>query len=369
MESVTTQAAEPQLPSFRPGKKRRIYRHRAEDTDDAPLDASLPLTNPESRPSEDAATDGPDTEAHLPLSAIRRQPRKSRLGGVAFRAGPPRADEQHPPNTEQSLVPHDAADTNNNAVVGGIRNRFAPQTGLVGELVNKHMEEYIESELAKRHAAEARAAAAGANGGGAGGLEPIASTTADDAPGKPAGQPAMQGKLMEIDLGDEARARNVAMTERARRRALGEAVEEEEDSGASSSQRPRKVRLGRDGKPWRGRNRRNSEDVKRDQLVEEFLKENRLDVYDMPPEPPAVAGPSTGDEGADEKIAEEFRREFMDAMMQRQQRRRPATNAKPVPKGSKAAVEEVLKGPKLGGSRNQRAAMRDILLKEQERKK
>jgi hypothetical protein len=197
----------------------------------------------------------------------------------------------------------------------------------------------------------------------------------------------MQGKLMEIDLGDEARARNVVMTERARRRALGEAVDEEEDSGASSS-RPRKVRLGRDGKPWRGRNRRNSEDIKRDQLVEEFLKENRrktppsashyithllitvtVDVYDLPPEPPAVAGPSTGDEGADEKIAEEFRREFMDAMMQRQQRRRPATNAKPVPKGTKAAAEEVLKGPKLGGSRNQRAAMRDILLKEQERKK
>lgn len=78
---------------------------------------------------------------------------------------------------------------------------------------------------------------------------------------------------MEIDLGDEARARNIAMTERARRRALGEAVDEE-DSGAGSS-RPRKVRLGRDGKPWRGRNRRNSDDIKRDQLVEEFLRENR----------------------------------------------------------------------------------------------
>lgn len=84
----------------------------------------------------------------------------------------------------------------------------------------------------------------------------------------------MRGRLMEIDLGDEARARNIAMTERARRRALGEAVEEDEDGGAGSS-RPRKVRLGRDGKPWRGRNRRNSDDVKRDQLVEEFLKENR----------------------------------------------------------------------------------------------
>lgn len=144
---------------------------------------------------------------------------------------------------------------------------------MVGETVaDLAREEYIESELAKRHAAEARAAAAAA-ANGTPSTQPTAVTT-KDAPGKPAAQPVMQGKLMEIDLGDEARARNVAMTERARRRALGEAVDDDEDSGAGSS-RPRKVRLGRDGKPWRGRNRRNSEDIKRDQLVEEFLKENR----------------------------------------------------------------------------------------------
>lgn len=38
---------------------------------------------------------------------------------------------------------------------------------------------------------------------------------------------------------------------------------------------PKKVRLGRDGKPWRGRKRRGSDDVKRDQLVEQFLHENK----------------------------------------------------------------------------------------------
>lgn len=88
----------------------------------------------------------------------------------------------------------------------------------------------------------------------------------------------------------------------------------------------------------------------------------------MPPEAPAAAGSNMDDEGADDKIAEEFRREFMEAMMQRRQRRRPALNAKPPPKGAKAS-EEVLKGPKLGGSRNQRAAMRNLLLKEQESRK
>lgn len=180
--------------------------------------------------------------------------------------------------------------------------------------------------------------------------------------GKPvvAQQSAMTGKLMEIDLGDEARARNIAETERARRR-----LEGQPDNEVDSDGRPRKVRLGRDGKPWRGRNRRNSEDIKRDQLVEEFLRENRLDVYDHPVESQGAPGE---DISADDRIAEEFRREFMDAMIQRQQRRKPATNAKPVGKGAKAA-EEVLKGPKLGGSRNSRAAMRDLLLRQQEGKK
>jgi hypothetical protein len=83
-------------------------------------------------------------------------------------------------------------------------------------------------------------------------------------------QPASLGKLQEIDLGDEARDRNVAQTERARRRLDGEVVEEEE-----GEKKPVKVRLGPDGKPWRGRKRRGSEDVKRDRLVEDVLRENR----------------------------------------------------------------------------------------------
>jgi len=141
MESTNADAVETQLPAFRPGKKRKIYRHRAEDADDSPRDAPVPPpqlpSTSDPRPSDDAA-DVADTEEHLPVSSVLRlrQARKGRLGGVAFRAGSTRADEQ-PQNTEQCLVPHDAqAD---NPIVGGITKRFAPQTGLVGELVNKHM--------------------------------------------------------------------------------------------------------------------------------------------------------------------------------------------------------------------------------------
>jgi hypothetical protein len=81
----------------------------------------------------------------------------------------------------------------------------------------------------------------------------------------------MQGKLMEIDLGEEARSRNVAMTERARRKLQGESIEDEGEGAGP----PKKARLGRDGMPWRGRKRRASDAVRRDELIEEFLRENK----------------------------------------------------------------------------------------------
>lgn len=54
-------------------------------------------------------------------------------------------------------------------------------------------------------------------------------------------------------------------------------------------------------------------------------------------------------QAADDRVAEQFRRDFMDAMQSR--RRLRAT--KP------AAKDEGPKGPKLGGSRSARAAMRE----------
>lgn len=56
----------------------------------------------------------------------------------------------------------------------------------------------------------------------------------------------------------------------------------------------------------------------------------------------------------------------MDAMAERRHQRRKAP-AQPAKPGVKQ--EEILKGPKLGGSRNARAAMRDLLLSQQEKNK
>lgn len=76
-----------------------------------------------------------------------------------------------------------------------------------------------------------------------------------------------------------------------------------------------------------------------------------MEIYDEP----EAAAPND-DQAADDRIAEQFRREFMDAISSRQQRKGPSSTAKPA-KGAK--VDDRPKGPKLGGSRSARAAMRE----------
>lgn len=69
---------------------------------------------------------------------------------------------------------------------------------------------------------------------------------------------------------------------------------------------------------------------------------------------------------ADDRIAEQFRREFLEAVAQRQRRRTAPINR---PLIRKEKNEDILRGPKLGGSRNERAAMRDLLLAKEKEKK
>ena len=76
-----------------------------------------------------------------------------------------------------------------------------------------------------------------------------------------------------------------------------------------------------------------------------------MEIYDDPDD----VG-DDGEEAADERLAEQFRRDFLDAMSSRRQRK--ATVAKKSGPGAKE--EDKLKGPKLGGSRSARAAMREL---------
>lgn len=157
-------------------------------------------------------------------------------------------------------------------------------------------------------------------------------------------QPAGMGKLMEIDLGPEAAQRNIQRTEEATRRL---------QNGGSLDQVEEQL------KGRRGRKRRTSEDIRRDKLVEEILKESRLEIYDDPDQ----QNETEGDEAADDRIVEQFRREFMEAVQTRNNRRPPASAT-----AAKGKVDDRPKGPKLGGSRSARAAMRAMEEKQGKKK-
>ncbi|VUC20351.1 unnamed protein product, partial [Clonostachys rosea] len=235
-----------------------------------------------------------------------------------------RSHATEPSSDERALVPRNADD--DAAAQIGMANRFTQQTGLVSDVDDKHI-----------RAAERAPQPPNPQEDGDETADP--SHSAQQAPG----QPVMQGKLVEVDLASHP---------------IPGA------GGDRSDRETKRQRLGRDGKPWRPRKRRGSDDIKRDKLVEEFLSENRLGVYDVP----EASDPSPVADGeADERLAEEFRRQFLDDVarrrqQQQQKKKKPTQAAKP---GS----EDVLRGPKLGGSRNQRAAVRDILLKKEKEAK
>jgi hypothetical protein len=87
-----------------------------------------------------------------------------------------------------------------------------------------------------------------------------------------------------------------------------------------------------------------------------------VDIYDVPKQPTATA--SEPDGAADRRLADEFRQQYMDDMARRRQLRKKKPVVPPKPRS-----ENVLKGPKLGGSRNSRAAVRNALLEQKKNAK
>ena len=176
-------------------------------------------------------------------------------------------------------------------------------------------------------------------------------------------QPSSLGRIHEIDLGAASALRNYERTEAAlRQQQIGQPAD---PAPGSRPRKPRRARLGRDGKPLRPRPRkgRNSSDIERDALVEQVLKETRIEIYDGPSTTShenanATANAQQDELEADDRVAEQFRRDFIDAM---QSRKRHRTSGQPKPPGG-GKREVLLSGPKLGGSRSARAAMRERAL-------
>lgn len=159
-----------------------------------------------------------------------------------------------------------------------------------------------------------------------------------------------QGKIQEIDLVEDPR-------ETARNRVVNK-------TPINAVQQQPKPRMGRNGKPYipKNRNRRTSEELRRDALVDAVLTENTLGYYEQPK--PSLRGGDV-EAGQDEDADEAMHAMFIKRIEEESdEKRRHRPMAPPVQKsGYGQKEEEVLKGPKLGGSRMQRQAMREVLLK------
>ncbi|EFW22088.1 hypothetical protein D8B26_002176 [Coccidioides posadasii str. Silveira] len=321
-------------PIFNPAKRRKFIRRRA-TTPPAEHQSDFQDQVPELATNDVTQSATPTLEddgAAVPIAEIIRARKglKSRRAGIEFSTGPRWGSEKTPRPSSEGTVASEAGDGG----LGGISDRFVGLTGQKVD-VDRHMMTYIESEMAKRHRRSPAVESTHNQ------LEPEEIINQGPDHKLPQRQPATLGKLHEIDLGPDSKLRNIERTKAATRNlASGEPIQtEDKDVGGKKS------RVDKDGKSWRHRKRRNSEDIRRDQLVEEVLRESKLDVYE---EPEQEFG---DDQAADDRIAEQFRRDFLDAI---QSRRRGARS-----KNTKSSKGDVPRGPKLGGSRSARAAMRE----------
>lgn len=102
---------------------------------------------------------------------------------------------------------------------------------------------------------------------------------------------------------------------------------------------------------WRKSSRRQGVSYTKHWPASPLIDFAAVDLYDEPDAPTDA----TDDQAADDRIAEQFRREFLDAIQNKHIRKTAPAPPGPA-KGTKG--EERPKGPKLGGSRSARAAMR-----------
>ncbi len=169
METVTEDDSGPaQTILFRPSKKRKIYRQRAQDDDNENNAAAL-TTPSASLPAHSSSADhvsksppllgvgdgvseltgtGGDVElegATVPMSEILRLRKlhKQRVGGVEFRPVVTAGLRNESSSSSMALVPMGEseggrAEEGQAQVAGGVR-QFTRQTGLVGDVVDKHM--------------------------------------------------------------------------------------------------------------------------------------------------------------------------------------------------------------------------------------
>lgn len=135
---------------------------------------------------------------------------------------------------------------------------------------NKIRMDFIESEMAKRYRRDNSTEVAMHDTPSAAEPKAAALSSAD----LPQREPASLGKLHEIDLGHETTLQNIARTEAATKRLAGDG---DQSPPTEQSSGPKMAPANGDQKTWRNRKRRTSEDIERDRLVEEVLRESKCE--------------------------------------------------------------------------------------------
>ena len=268
---------------FRPVKKRKFLRRRL-DPEVEDSEVKVHSTN------EEDACDSYSSDPHVlhdtndvtrSTPAIHfRRPHRTRRGGIEFSS----SSRQLPDNGRQVAPVEPATEDLEGERIRAMCDRFTGHTGQTVD-ADKHMYcpslplvyhvhrvmeankirmTYIESEMAKRYR---RLPTDLPNSDASYSNAPAGGQCVSDIPRR---EPASLGKLHEIDLGQETKLQNIARTEAATKNLTDHELVSTEKEATPKRDPPEK-----DEKPWRSRKRRNSEDIERDRLVEEVLRESK----------------------------------------------------------------------------------------------
>ncbi|THY52306.1 hypothetical protein D6C98_05339 [Aureobasidium pullulans] len=302
-------------PVFRASKRRKVFRKRRDDDEESDGEVAIPTgSTAVATNNQDQEVETETREGSVALRHVR--PGGARKGGVAFSStrtandsGTSSVFDTNAPPTPLNPVEHAQA-------------RFVAPTGHIASADDKHMMAYVDSKLARLTPSH-EASTSTTNQSSTPADTTSASTAAMQQPADPTS--VARGHLDEVDINQPTLPTNTTTSR--------------------PSKRPRK--------PWH--NRRNSASLARDAMVDQILRESQLNIY----EPSSSAVPqgsistAADTEDADERMAAEFQRNFYAQAEERAVRRVAA----PPPPTFGANKLESLKGPKLGGSRSQRAAM------------
>ncbi|TGZ82216.1 hypothetical protein EX30DRAFT_363300 [Ascodesmis nigricans] len=387
----------PSIPIFM-SKRRKIFRRR--ERSESPPATSTNTTTSETAPTTFAASleDSPPSPPPVKPAAIRRPVRRFGLE-VSSQANGSHTEGSTSTSNPDAGTGANALASSADSDVQAVINRFTHQTGQILD-VDKHMMAYIESRMSSSSVTpRPPPSQPQQQPPQQSDSKPISASTTQSSPPSPSSRStypqnsesrgATLGKLHEVDLGEDARRRNILRTTAALSSTTSTNLSSSAAAAAATASTAATSTPSQDRTPHpltliapsppitaatlsttspqpsnRARQKklkRTLADTERDLLVEQVLAEystahpnstvEQSDPWDL------NQNGEDADMAADDRIAEKFRKEFVDAMLSKRRRRGDGAGSQSAQK--KKGEEKRPKGPKLGGSRMARQMMRE----------